>query len=74
MAIKIIHIEDFYDCETCGRSWASGYTIQFEDGHVIDKVPEAHCFGGTDYSSDSPYHDIFKYLNIEVEEENRFVE
>lgn len=60
--IKITHISDSMDCETCGSSYASGYRIEIDGEVVVDKTPCAHCYDGTDYDRDNAFEDLSNVL------------
>lgn len=63
--ITVTIISDSMDCETCGSSWASGYTIEADGKMEIDKTPCANCYGESDYGSD-PYPDLADFLKLHL--------
>lgn len=54
---------DETDCETCGGSWATGYSlVEKETGNtLIELEPVASCFGGNDFE----IGDLIKRIQIE---------
>jgi hypothetical protein len=60
--IKIELLLDEHDCEVCGGSWADGYEVTFPDGSSLTLQPQAHCFGGKDWSEAELMGEILKHL------------
>ena len=69
MGYKIEYIEDSYECDDCGTSFASGYKIYKNGELVINKTPVAVCYGGADYDIGEAPFDILKLEGIDVETE-----
>lgn len=67
MKAKIKYLSDEMECDTCGWSYAEGYTITFDDCTVIERVPLAHCFGGETYDGSDLITDLANKLGCEVE-------
>jgi len=68
MKIKIQHIEDEQECETCGDSYASGANVFFDDELVLTLEPIAHCYGGKSWSENEIFEQVLRKLghNLEV--------
>lgn len=62
MKIEIQWLEDSYECEDCGTSWATGAVVTFDGEVVIDKPPLAHCYGGSSIDPEQVYKEIFEKL------------
>ena len=60
--IKIEHLSDEHDCEVCGCSYASGYEVTFPDYSGFTLQPQAHCFGGKDWSEAELLEAILNHL------------
>jgi hypothetical protein len=63
--IDIKWITDLYHCEACGTSYADGARVSIE-GDVLEFLPSAHCYGGTDYSERTIYDAILRHLGHSV--------
>lgn len=66
--IKIDWLEDEFDCEQCGGSYAYGAVITFPDNSKLNLEPVAHCYGGTTYEDREVYRKIIEHLGFKVEE------
>lgn len=67
--IKIEWLSDSYDCDTCGTSYATGARVYRNDKLILNLLPTAHCYGGSDYSEEDVYKAIMESLNYSIEEE-----
>lgn len=64
--IEIVWISDYYDCDQCGGAGADGGIVKIDGEIVVDMTPKAHCYGGTSYSQDQVYAELFKHLGFNV--------
>jgi hypothetical protein len=63
MDIKIEWTSDIStDCETCGMSSAYGADVYFDGDLVLELKPVAHCTGGTSFTEEEVYEEVFKLL------------
>lgn len=53
--IHLTFISDSMDCETCGMSYAEGFTIDLDGKTLVDHPPSAHCYAETNYPHDEAY-------------------
>lgn len=67
--IKIVWLSDYYECETCGGSYADGARVYLDGELLVEMEPVAHCFGGTHYDRDDVYKKILELTGHEVKEE-----
>jgi len=68
--IKIEWLEDTYECEDCGHSYAEGASVSFDDGTGFDLEPSAHCFDDTNYNKEDVYRAILAHLGYTIIETN----
>lgn len=66
--IEITWIDDYYDCEQCGGAGASGAVVKVDGETVVDMTPQAHCFGGVDYSENQVFLALLGALGYEVKQ------
>lgn len=67
MKIKIKWLQDEYDCEDCGTSYAEGAEIMISTTQY-ELRPVAHCFGGQNFDKEEVLKFILAKLGYEVEE------
>lgn len=67
--ITIDWLEDTYECDDCGTSYATGAHIFLSDGREILLEPRAHCYDGISYSTDEVYQEVLKLLGFNVVED-----
>tara|TARA_R100000951_G_scaffold72516_2_gene61145 strand:+ start:2162 stop:2398 length:237 start_codon:yes stop_codon:yes gene_type:complete len=70
--IKITWIEDEYDCDDCGTSYASGAIVDIDDKPLLVLRPSAHCFADTHYTEGEVYKKILEKLKFTVNEEHEY--
>ncbi|PWL18850.1 hypothetical protein DKP76_07250 [Falsochrobactrum shanghaiense] len=68
MKISIEWLDDTYDCETCGSSWAEGALVYIDGLLVLDLQPSAHCYNGVSYQEGDVYQRILEHLGHGVEQ------
>lgn len=68
MKIQIKWLEDSFDCELCGTSYADGAEVIFDGEPALSLVPSAHCFGGLHHDRDDVFRKIIEKLGHEVSE------
>jgi hypothetical protein len=67
MKYTIRNINDDYDCETCGSSYAEGFEI-IKDGNLVHTLkPVAHCYNGDSFDGDDLLTWILNDLGHSVE-------
>lgn len=66
--ITIEWLEDTYECEDCGMSWAEGAIVKLDGETILEMPPLAHCYGGADYSETDVYKAILVELGYGVTE------
>jgi hypothetical protein len=69
MTYTIKWLYDEHDCETCGWSQESGYSVLKDGVEVIKKEPIAHCFGSIGYDSHQAFLDILNLEEVKVSQE-----
>lgn len=76
MKIEINTNDDYYDCETCGGSFASGGTVHIDGELIIDLPAQAHCLGGQSFSQDELLVLALRKLGhtIDCDEEPYFIQ
>ena len=66
MKITVERLDDSWDCEACGSSWAQGGRI-FKDGVFwFELTPSAHCFDGDNYEDEDILIKIIEQLGHDV--------
>lgn len=64
--IEVTNLWDSHECETCGTSYAEGYTIWF-DGKIVSTLqPHAHCFDGDSYTEADLLREVVRLLGHEL--------
>lgn len=71
LTITIDWLEDSFDCETCGTSYATGARITMYDGRELLLEPRAHCFDGISYSTEDVYKEVLHLLGFNLVEDSR---
>ena len=66
--IKIEHLSDTSDCETCGMSWAEGAIVYLNEEVLLEMIPHASCFGGDHWSESDIYKNILLKLGYQIDE------
>jgi hypothetical protein len=66
--ITIEWLEDTYECEDCGMSWAEGAIVKLDGEVILEMLPLAHCYGGANYTKEDVYGAILVELGYDVEE------
>ena len=67
--IKITHLRDKYECETCGWSVADGAKVTLPNGKVLDLTPRAHCFDEVSFTREEIFRKVLRELGYALEEE-----
>jgi hypothetical protein len=57
---------DWYDCETCGPSYAEGALVKLNGGTILDLKPVAHCYAGQSWDREQVYRLILEHLGYAV--------
>ena len=65
-AIETEWLDDSYDCETCGPSYADGAIVKIGGAVALDLTPHAHCYSGSNYSQSDVYKAILEHLGYQV--------
>ena len=52
-------LEDTYECEDCGMSWAEGAIVKLDGEIILEMLPVAHCYGGKHWDQVEVYRMIF---------------
>lgn len=60
--ITIKWLEDDFDCETCGPSYASGAVVSMDGEPLVTLLPVAHCHGGESWHQDDVLRAILQHL------------
>lgn len=63
--LEIIRLTDSCECETCGTSYADGYSAYLDGDLLCEVLPAAHCFDGTSVDDEEMYQQIFAKLGYE---------
>lgn len=63
---QVTYLQDTYDCETCGSSYADGYEIRKNGELVYTMKPVAHCYGGDNYTQDELVEWIVNDLGAKI--------
>lgn len=50
MRISITRLSDMFECDTCGCSYADGWSVEKDGKPWFDMKPVAHCLGGSDFT------------------------
>ena len=66
--VKVECLSDYYECETCGGSYAQGGRLWINDDLVWEVVPVADCFGSDHYDLEEILIIALKKLGFEFEE------
>jgi hypothetical protein len=66
--IVITWLEDYHECESCGRSYAEGALVTVDDVKVLDLRPYAHCFSGQSWERYEVYNALLEELGHKVVE------
>lgn len=66
--LKIGFLSDDYDCDECGASYAEGARVYLDNKLILERLPVAHCFGGSHWDTADIYKEILGHLGYEVEE------
>lgn len=66
MKIDIDTTEDYYDCETCGGSYACGGTVRIDGKPVLERIPSAYCYDSPSFSESDLLVMALKKVGIEV--------
>lgn len=66
MKIEIQWLDDHYDCDDCGSSWAEGALVKFDGEIALNLAPHAHCYDSISYDRDTVYEMILKELGHTV--------
>lgn len=64
--IVIQWLEDEYDCEICGGSYAEGASVEVVGEFSFTLEPIAHCYSGQTYDPSEVYTEILKRLGYSV--------
>lgn len=67
MKIKIEFHEDFYECETCGRAYASGAQVRFDDELVLSLEPIARCYDSKTWEESEIFEQVLNKLGHKLE-------
>lgn len=70
--IRVRHLSDYNDCETCGGSGAYGAEVLFDFDPNLDFIlePFAHCYDENTYDDWDIFKKILAKLGYELVEEN----
>jgi hypothetical protein len=66
MQIRLEWLNDEYECETCGYSFAEGASICFENGDKIELIPVASCFGSDSWTESQVFEKILEHLGHQI--------
>lgn len=67
--ISIEWLDDQYECEDCGYSYATGARVKLNGEEILLLEPVAHCYGGDNFSTTDVYYQILNKLGYKVIEE-----
>lgn len=64
--IELENLYDESDCETCGTSYAEGFSVLIDGEPFGDYAPCAHCYDGASYYLQGVLTDVLKHLGHEL--------
>lgn len=65
--VFITYLDDSWDCEDCGGSYAHGAEVIIDGEPFGDFAPIAHCYSGTSYSNSRIWLAILEHLGLSAE-------
>lgn len=65
--VKIKWVEDSYECDTCGSSYATGAQVNIDDKIDFVLEPIAHCYDGVIFDDRDVFERILLELGYKVE-------
>lgn len=72
LTLKIVWLEDSYDCDDCGPSSANGARVYKVEGEevtlLLELIPAAPCYEGVTYEPEQVLRMVLSKLGYALEE------